>query len=500
MLRLSLRTSGKPSPRCCRRSRPSPRVVDRASPTGLPLAVSSSSCAQDAPGGCCRRSSAAAAAQPAGDGSATGGRPASGRSCTRGCWTGWATRRPSTGAAPASTARASGPKGGRGDRAEPDRPRQARLQVPPRRRQEGYPPRRLPLGGQRPRRDPAAPPGRPDPADHRAAGTAGAAPEAPGQAARRQGVRCFDPAPCAAGSRHHAADRAAGDRLERAAGPAPLGGRAHPGLAARLPPARGSVRAASEPAPGPAAPGVRAGLRPVPRPVNGWRVQPDGDRDRPVDARGRGCKLDAAGPDAVCTGRATIGRPAIPTRGDARMTADRPLSRRRLLQQGGTGLTAALATGVTGVAAQEATPGGQTATPVGSSPVLSDVALGQFEADVEAALGTFRIVGAAVALVDGSGIRYQRGFGVRDQASGEPVTPDTHFLVASTTKSMSSLLVATFVDDGTLSWDQPVHEVWADFRAPTAELTNTLRVRDLLGMDSGIGEPPSVSSFHEGDP
>ena len=182
------------------------------------------------------------------------------------------------------------------------------------------------------------------------------------------------------------------------------------------------------------------------------------------------------------------------------MTTARPLSRRRLLQQGGTGLTAALATGVTGVAAQEATPGGQTATPVGSSPVLSDVALGQFEADVEAALGTFRIVGAAVALVDRRGIRYQHGFGVRDQASGEPVTPDTHFLVASTTKSMSSLLVATFVDDGTLSWDQPVHEVWADFRAPTAELTNTLRVRDLLGMDSGIGEPPSVSSFHEGDP
>jgi transposase len=157
----------------------------------------------------------------------------------------------------------------RGDRAEPDRPRQAWLQVPPRRRQEGHPPRRPPLGGQRPRRDPAAPPGRPDPADHRAAGTAGAAPEAPGQAARRQGVRFLAPAPCAAGSQHHPADRAAGDRLERAAGPAPLGGRAHPGVAARLPPARGAVRAASGPAPGPAAPGVRAGLRPVPRPVNG---------------------------------------------------------------------------------------------------------------------------------------------------------------------------------------------------------------------------------------
>jgi CubicO group peptidase (beta-lactamase class C family) len=128
------------------------------------------------------------------------------------------------------------------------------------------------------------------------------------------------------------------------------------------------------------------------------------------------------------------------------------------------------------------------------------VALGQFEADIETALQTFRMVGAAVALVDRSGIRYHREFGVRDLASGEPITPETHFLVASTTKSMTSLLVATFVDDGALSWDQPAREVWPDFRAPTDELTRTLRVRDLLGMATGIGDPPAVSSFHQGDP
>ena len=61
--------------------------------------------------------------------------------------------------------------------------------------------------------------------------------------------------------------------------------------------------------------------------------------------------------------------------------------------------------------------------------------------------------------------------------------------MASTTKSMTSLLVATHVDDGTLSWDQPVIDAWPDFRAPTDELTQTLRVRDLLGMDSGLGAP-----------
>jgi CubicO group peptidase (beta-lactamase class C family) len=202
----------------------------------------------------------------------------------------------------------------------------------------------------------------------------------------------------------------------------------------------------------------------------------------------------------VCTGLAAAYSIVIPSGEDPIMDADRRLSRRRVLRGGGAGLAAALATDLTHAAAQEATPAAEAATPVGSSPVLSDAAMGQFEADIEAAMGKFRMVGAAVALVDRSGIRYHRGFGVRDLASGTPVTPDTHFFVASTTKSMSSLLVATVVDDGAFGWDQPVHEVWPDFRAPTDELTTTLRVRDLLGMDSGIGEPPPVSTFHEGDP
>jgi CubicO group peptidase (beta-lactamase class C family) len=65
---------------------------------------------------------------------------------------------------------------------------------------------------------------------------------------------------------------------------------------------------------------------------------------------------------------------------------------------------------------------------------------------------------------------------------------------------MSSLLVATLVDDGRLGWDERVIDTWPGFRAPTDELTSTLRVRDLLGMASGIGEPPALSGLHEGDP
>ena len=124
----------------------------------------------------------------------------------------------------------------------------------------------------------------------------------------------------------------------------------------------------------------------------------------------------------------------------------------------------------------------------------------EFGAAVDASFRRLGMVGAAVAVVSADDVLYTGTYGVNDRDSGLPVTDDTHFLVASTTKSMSSLLVATFVDDGLLAWDQPVVDAWPGFRAPTDELTRTLRVRDLLGMASGITEPPALSGLHEGDP
>jgi beta-lactamase class C len=121
----------------------------------------------------------------------------------------------------------------------------------------------------------------------------------------------------------------------------------------------------------------------------------------------------------------------------------------------------------------------------------------QFDAAVQAAMQTFGMVGAAVAVVNRQGTVHSQTFGVRDLASGAPVTPNTLFRIGSSTKSMTSLLVATFVDDGTLAWDQPIIDVWPDFRAPTDALTQSLRVRDLLGMDSGLGEPAAIGLHYD---
>lgn len=120
--------------------------------------------------------------------------------------------------------------------------------------------------------------------------------------------------------------------------------------------------------------------------------------------------------------------------------------------------------------------------------VIDDAMLEAFAADVEAAMETFRVPGAAVAIVRGDDIVFARGFGARDLASGAPVTSRTGFRIGSITKSLTATMLATFIDDGAFGWDDRVVDLWPGFRAPNDALTAGLRLRDLLGMASGLDE------------
>ncbi|GAA4885396.1 serine hydrolase domain-containing protein [Kitasatospora terrestris] len=69
-----------------------------------------------------------------------------------------------------------------------------------------------------------------------------------------------------------------------------------------------------------------------------------------------------------------------------------------------------------------------------------------FAARVREEFTAMGLVGAAVAVVSGDRVLLSLPLGVRDPESRAPVTSSTRFLVASTTKSMTSLLAATYVD------------------------------------------------------
>lgn len=91
-----------------------------------------------------------------------------------------------------------------------------------------------------------------------------------------------------------------------------------------------------------------------------------------------------------------------------------------------------------------------------------------------------------VAVVQGGEVRLLRGFGIRALGSDAPVTPDTRLMIGSVGKTMTTLLMARLVEEGRLSWDQPVRSVLPGFAVADPELSETITVQNLVCACSGV--------------
>jgi CubicO group peptidase (beta-lactamase class C family) len=136
--------------------------------------------------------------------------------------------------------------------------------------------------------------------------------------------------------------------------------------------------------------------------------------------------------------------------------------------------------------AQDATPAAQSIDLTGVAPQsLTGERRAKFEAYVADALLRFGVPGASIAVVQGGDVVYLNGFGVRTFGSTQPVTPDT-LMIGSVTKSMTTMLAATLVDDGHLTWDTRLVDLLPDFAVGDPELTESLTVRDAFCNCAGI--------------
>jgi CubicO group peptidase (beta-lactamase class C family) len=110
----------------------------------------------------------------------------------------------------------------------------------------------------------------------------------------------------------------------------------------------------------------------------------------------------------------------------------------------------------------------------------------KYDSFVNDALVRYQVPGAAVAVISKGKVIHQKGYGVRSVESQEPVTTDTAFLVGSLNKSMTTLMMATLVDDGLLDWEQPVTDFIPSFSLSEPSYTARIRVRDLVNHSSGV--------------
>jgi hypothetical protein len=80
----------------------------------------------------------------------------------------------------------------------------------------------------------------------------------------------------------------------------------------------------------------------------------------------------------------------------------------------------------------------------------------KFLAFAEDARKLAKVPGAAIAVIQDGKIVLERGLGVRELNTNEPVTPETLFMIGSMTKPLTSLMMARLVDRKIFAWDTPV--------------------------------------------
>lgn len=106
---------------------------------------------------------------------------------------------------------------------------------------------------------------------------------------------------------------------------------------------------------------------------------------------------------------------------------------------------------------------------------------------VEDEVDAQRIPGFALAIVEGTRIVHQRGFGKADD-SGRKVTPQTLFYNGSTTKSFTALAIMQLREAGKLQLDAPVQRYLPWWRVADAKASAHITVRHLLYQVSGLSK------------
>lgn len=116
---------------------------------------------------------------------------------------------------------------------------------------------------------------------------------------------------------------------------------------------------------------------------------------------------------------------------------------------------------------------------------LDEQKLAKFDRHIQEMVELFDIPGAAVGVVQDGKVVYNKGFGTQ-QKDGAQVTPDTLMMIGSTSKTMTTMLMATAVDDGKMQWDTPAQKLLPQFSVEDADLSKKITMQNLVCACTGV--------------
>src|SRR5438067_2059036 len=122
----------------------------------------------------------------------------------------------------------------------------------------------------------------------------------------------------------------------------------------------------------------------------------------------------------------------------------------------------------------------------GNAPTIDiDQKLAGFDAFMEKTLKDWNAPGIGVGIVVGDKLVFAKGYGYRDYEKKLPITANTLYPIASNTKLFTATAAGFLVEEGKLTWDQPIRESVPTINFYNSNLNNSITVRDMLSHRTG---------------
>jgi CubicO group peptidase (beta-lactamase class C family) len=131
--------------------------------------------------------------------------------------------------------------------------------------------------------------------------------------------------------------------------------------------------------------------------------------------------------------------------------------------------------------------GGKQESFAGKQPhALDEKKLAQLTSFVEDSMKTLGVPGVSIGIIQHGKVVFSGGFGVR--AIGKPAKPDgdTKYMIASNTKSFTTLMLAKLVDANKLTWDQAATTALPQFKLGDADTTSKVQIKHLICACTGM--------------
>lgn len=121
-----------------------------------------------------------------------------------------------------------------------------------------------------------------------------------------------------------------------------------------------------------------------------------------------------------------------------------------------------------------------------------------FEDSLKTKMAIEKIPGLAVVVVKDSTILYQNALGVKENGKVDTLNINSVFRIGSVSKGFSAVLTGILVENGLLSWNDKIVDLYREFQLSDPAQTQRITIRHLLSHTSGLPRHAYTNLIEDG--